>query len=125
MARRENSDIETIKDIPMKPIDKDDEDSDRRMVILAIHKMPKDVNAKLDRPFEKFELYDVSKTFTVKAYQSNPKKFRNSRPKLSKTVISDGPGLSKASIKPTNRRIQGICIRILRLQWLGIRFTGW
>ena len=52
--------IETMKDIPMKPIDKDDEDSDRRMVILAIHKMPKDVNPKLDRPFEKFELYDVS-----------------------------------------------------------------
>ena len=52
--------FETMKDIPMKPIDKDDEDSDRRMVILAIHKMPKDVNPKLDRPFEKFELYDVS-----------------------------------------------------------------
>ena len=45
----------------MKPVEKDDEDRDRRMVILAIHKMPKNNNnAKLDRPFEKFELYDVS-----------------------------------------------------------------
>ena len=67
----ENSDIETIKDIPMKPIDKDDEDSDRRMVILAIHKMPKDVNAKLDRPFEKFELYDVSKSPSVQPKKSS------------------------------------------------------
>ena len=105
MVRRGNPEIATIKDIPMKPIDKDDEDSDRRMVILAIHKMPKDVNAKLDRPFEKFELYDVSKSLSVQA-----KKFRNCRPELSKTVVSDGLGLSKASIEPTNRRIQGICI---------------
>jgi len=52
--------MQVTLDIPMKPVDKDDEDRDRRMVILAIHKMPKNTNnAKLDRPFEKFELYDM------------------------------------------------------------------
>ena len=50
----------------MKPVEKDDEDRDRRMVILAIHKMPKNnTNAKLDRPFEKFELYDVRKLLSA------------------------------------------------------------
>ena len=50
----------------MKPVEKDDEDRDRRMVILAIHKMPKNNNnAKLDRPFEKFELYDVRKLLSA------------------------------------------------------------
>ena len=55
----------------MKPVEKDDEDRDRRMVILAIHKMPKNnSNPKLDRTFEKFELYDVS----YQIYSRNPKK---------------------------------------------------